>query len=271
MKTSWKKKMKNKGGFTLIELLIVIGLLGALTALILPRLAADRRTAIEDVMHYNVAGTMRTLKQHKTMAGTYPDYLHTGFVQAEASGILPMPGLPRGAGQNLMRGGLGTGRRQLTATEAASLTNAGIANLSVGATGSVAVAALPVVAVNVTAWRSDGEARTTHIDGRSIADWQDSGNYTVIPFYVTPKAVWGKGTGGNQDWTKGNFEVSLDLVGKVTMSTSPYGTDGNGAGQDSVDFPYVTAFFLVDSNDADGVEAARLIGIGGPSGSILNK
>jgi prepilin-type N-terminal cleavage/methylation domain-containing protein len=57
------KTVKTKGGFTLIELLIVIGLLGALTALILPRLAADHEEAMGDVCDYNQAGTVRVLTQ----------------------------------------------------------------------------------------------------------------------------------------------------------------------------------------------------------------
>ncbi|NMA45119.1 MAG: type II secretion system protein GspG, partial [Lentisphaerae bacterium] len=62
-KTRHNRVMRSQ--FTLIELLIVIGLLGALTALILPSLMADREEALGDVCDYNQAGTVRVLKQFK--------------------------------------------------------------------------------------------------------------------------------------------------------------------------------------------------------------
>ncbi|MFW5864150.1 MAG: type II secretion system protein, partial [bacterium] len=53
------KRKNRKSGFTLIEMLVVIGLLGALTALVLPSLTANREEALGDVCDYNQAGTVR--------------------------------------------------------------------------------------------------------------------------------------------------------------------------------------------------------------------
>ena len=294
MKTSWKKKMKNKGGFTLIELLIVIGLLGALTALILPRLAADRVAAIEDIGAYNRAGTFRVLKQHKTIAGVYPSHLHTGYTVSDPTGTgnQAMPGLPQGGGRNLdgswgAASGFGpawTGTRALNATEVESLKKAGMTHVSFGVNGSAEVSTSIRVAdsANFSRWVANQQAgAVSTFDGISVAALEagtyDPGDaYRIVPFYVTPKAQWGVGDGGNQDWTKGNVEIGLDLAGQVPNATKPYGTNGSGANQDSVDFAYVMAFFLVhsDATVADPVNdayAARLIGIGGPSGTVLNK
>ena len=53
----------------IVFLLIVIGLLGALVALILPKLTADREEAMGDVCDYNQAGTVRVLSQYADMFG----------------------------------------------------------------------------------------------------------------------------------------------------------------------------------------------------------
>ena len=58
-KKSNQATRKGRGGFTLIELLIVIGLLAALAALVLPKLSADRKKALAGIDDYNEAGTAR--------------------------------------------------------------------------------------------------------------------------------------------------------------------------------------------------------------------
>ena len=94
-------------GFTLIELLIVIGLLGALTALVLPSLTADREEALGSICDYNQAGTVRTLRQFASMMGHYPNQFHTGLYTETATtkgavgstGV--MPGLPGAQKSNI--------------------------------------------------------------------------------------------------------------------------------------------------------------------------
>ena len=282
------RKKKLQKGFTLIELLIVIGLLGALTSLILPSLSASRRDAIMDTFKYNKAGTFRALKQHQQMIGKYPDNLHTGYT--DAAGTDPMPGLPMGGGKNLAgeRPSQITPpnqvyKRALTATEAASLKAAGITHVSHGA-GSTAVddASPPVVAMNVDRWRSHPSegASAAYIDGRKIGEWEgranpdapvttggNAGPYTVIPLRVTPDVIWAAGEDSSNDWAKGNFEVKIEIEGQANMASKAYG----GAGVDP-DFGYINAFFLVHNDSgASETEPARLIGVGGPSGTVLNQ
>ncbi|MGI6354855.1 MAG: type II secretion system protein [Lentisphaeria bacterium] len=90
---STRQNRVKRSSFTLIELLIVIGLLGALTALILPSLMANREDALGDVCDYNQAGTVRVLKQFYQVYHHYPAGMHTGL-QSGANPTYPMAGLP---------------------------------------------------------------------------------------------------------------------------------------------------------------------------------
>ena len=90
---STRQNRVKRSSFTLIELLIVIGLLGALTALILPSLMANREDALGDVCDYHQAGTVRVLKQFYQVYHHYPAGMHTGL-QSGANPTYPMAGLP---------------------------------------------------------------------------------------------------------------------------------------------------------------------------------
>lgn len=70
--------------------------------------------------------------------------------------------------------------------------------------------------------------------------------------------------GGNDDWTKGNVEIGLDIAGKIPKPTTPWGDQGDAEGD--MDFAYALAYFLVDTDSSDGVEAATLVDVGGPGG-----
>lgn len=160
MKERWKQR--HQRGFTLIELLIVIGLLGALTALVLPSLSAVRTEAISSINSYNVAGPLRFLLQCKQITNNYPTYLHTGYVDSD--GTYAMPGLPYGGGKNLEDRG---GSSVLSETEAESLAEAGITDLCFGPgsdsssypTGAMSIedaTSLPAVAASLGSWRNQG-------------------------------------------------------------------------------------------------------------------
>ncbi len=265
-----KKSLKKESGFTLIELLIVIGLLGGLTVLILPRLAADREEALADICDYNNAGSTRVLKQYFQLFGGYPADLHTGLQGATGTPDA-MNGLP-GAQEDHMVTNIATTRLALSAGQAASLSAAGITSIAfdtgLNTTAVVAdvVVAQAVSATGTNAWLDDA-GDEMQFDGILISDWAtatgtpawDTSPGPVVCLYITPTTNWAAGNGGNQDWTKGAIEYGVDMVGSC-----PIPTEAAGGGE--VAFAYYMAYFKVYN---DGTPA-RLIGSTCPECGVLN-
>jgi prepilin-type N-terminal cleavage/methylation domain-containing protein len=280
-----EKKMKRAAqkGFTLIELLIVIGLLGALTSLILPSLSADREEALGDVCDYNQAGTLRTLQQYYDIYGIFPNNLHIGL-DAAASGD-PMEGLPEAQAVNMVSTGDGyTAPSAITLAQAQSLYAAGITQVSFGTgynlvpigavSGDTIGTVGTVVYPTVAKWEDDeGEAIT--FNGISITDWEkgvDSGvNVSpygepgrVLCFWITPTLDWNNhktnGASVNQDWTKGAVDLKISLPGQCPIPAT------NLDGEDAPDFAYYMAYILAFDNG----DKAVLIGTSCPEDGILN-
>lgn len=76
-----KNKMRTKS-FSLIELLIVIGIMGALAALILPSFSDSETAAKDTACDYNNAGILRYVTMFKATNGVYPSGFHTGASDA---------------------------------------------------------------------------------------------------------------------------------------------------------------------------------------------
>ncbi len=266
--------MKSQGGFTLIELLIVIGLLGALTALILPRLSADREEAMGDVCDYNQAGTVRVLTQYADMFGSFPAGMHNGL-QAASGTPAAMEGLPSQQTEHMVTD-IATTRLVLSTNQAASLAAAGITTVAHGTGYNTANVAADMVVAQACAsdgsnpWNDDGGVEMT-FDGVAISDWATgtagpSWNTTggagpVVCLWVTPTVDWesAQGDGGNTDWTKGAVEYGISMEGKCPIPTQ-------AASGDEVAFAYYMAYFKVFD---DGTEA-RMIGSTCPECGVLN-
>lgn len=169
-----EKKMKKQSGFTLIELLIVIGLLGALTALILPRLTADREEAMGDVCDYNQAGSVRVLTQYNDMFGAYPAGMHNGLEDTTATAVA-IEGLPDAQTGHMVTDIADT-RLALSADQAASLIAAGITTVASGTGYNITTVAADVNVAAACAddgsnpWLDDGGVEMT-FDGIAISDW----------------------------------------------------------------------------------------------------
>jgi prepilin-type N-terminal cleavage/methylation domain-containing protein len=270
-----KKMKKNKqSGFTLIELLIVIGLLGALTALILPRLSADREEAMGDVCDYNQAGSVRVLTQYKDMFGAYPAGMHNGLDGTDAAAEA-IEGLPD-AQEDHMITSIATTRLALSANQAASLAAAGITSVASDTGYNITTVAAGVNVAQACAddgenpWFDDGGVEMT-FDGVAISDWADGtdgpswnvdgGAGPVVCLWITPTVDWesAQGDGGNSDWTKGSVEYGISMEGKCPIPVVP-------ASGDEVSFAYYMAYFKVFN---DGT-AARMIGSTCPECGILN-
>lgn len=123
-------KMKKVGRkcFSLIELLIVIGIMGALAALILPSFSDFETSAKDTACDYNQAGTLRYLNMFKSANGVYPSGFHTGLDSSNAV----LDNLTVAASYNF-----GTASESTNLTEAMteSLQNAGIVSLAYDKSG----------------------------------------------------------------------------------------------------------------------------------------
>jgi prepilin-type N-terminal cleavage/methylation domain-containing protein len=210
-----------KSGFTLIELLIVIGLLAALAAVLLPTLMGDRQTATESICNYNQAGTLRTLRQYEAMtSGKLPSGLHTGL-NSDATSY--MTGMPAGFTRNLS-GAITAYTTTLDSAEQTALSNVGITKLAYGEgnpaqTGDVALGynsvgslTLPVMQVKST-WLDDGDSPYS-FNGKGIDALAAEGYKKVIALFITPTTDWEASE--SQGWVKG-FSVKLDVPGKCPV------------------------------------------------------
>lgn len=82
-----KKAMKQ--GFSLIELMIVVVIIGALTAIIIPQFSASESEALDTGCDASNYGTLKQLINFKSINGVYPSRLHTGY-ETDASGAAIM-------------------------------------------------------------------------------------------------------------------------------------------------------------------------------------
>jgi len=257
-------KKKNQGGFTLIELLIVIGLLGGLVSLVLPRLTADREEAMGDICDYNQAGTVRVLNKYNDLFGSFPADMHNGLDGA-ASGAAAIAGLPEAQSTNMADAGTIVA---LTAGEATSLSKAGVTSICSG-TGlnSTSVAEDVYVSRCTSSWLDDSPAAYT-FDGINISNWEsatgtpswDTSAGRVIVLWIAPTIDWtsAQGDGGNSDWTKGAVEYGISLEGKCPIPTTGIGGDP--------EFSYYMAYFKVYEDGS----AARLLGTSCPECGVMN-
>lgn len=268
MKTKQKMDQNKKGGFTLIELLIVIGLLGALAAMVLPKLSANRGAALANVDDYNAGGTARTLSMFNQLTGQYPDGLHTGLNTNTVSDAWTLSGMPEGMSKTTSSK-VSHAIAALTKEEAASLVAAGMDTVSFDyGLNTTSVTNLPVVlkpSKNAASWKYGSSKTMVTFDGVSLddlidEDGNDTDDYSLVMLYVTPTADWTVENNGNSDWGEGNVTLSMELPAQSTLPTA--NADGG-----AVDFAYYAAWFKVDLL---GKEAAELVGITGTGGSPWN-
>ncbi|MDZ7618226.1 MAG: prepilin-type N-terminal cleavage/methylation domain-containing protein [Patescibacteria group bacterium] len=201
---------KARRGFTLIELLIVIGLLGALTALVLPAMMADREDALGNVCDYNQAGTVRVLKQFQQITGKLPNGMHSGL-QKDAT---PMEGIPSAQSDHFA---LSDTIQTLTADEAKALRDAGVTMIAqdIDLNYLDVQEGTPVV-VCTHDWKTD-EGDDFSFDGLEIAELEARGMSKCVVFWIAPTTAWDAPSEANKDWGGGKVSVGMDLVGKCPV------------------------------------------------------
>jgi type IV pilus assembly protein PilA len=262
----FKKSKQLRRNFSLIELLIVIGIMGALTALILPQFQNAEDNAKDSACDYNNSGTLRFVTMFKAANGVYPTGFHTGmdganvFTVGEGDtdyGVDPTAANMSGMTTKAALTDAGDG----TAEYLTSMKESGIVTLASGTGEATDIASVPVcqIASTDSAWSEDssgGTVATTNIvtfGGKTLPELaaangikQGDGAGVIVPLFVASTVDWEKAY--KADGTeKGDSYVNIALEGKC-----PWPADGK--------FRYYICFFKAY---ADGTPA-KLVGTACP-------
>lgn len=284
--------------FSLIELLIVIGIMGALAALILPHFSDSESSAKDAVCDYNQAGTLRYLNMFKAANGVYPSGFHTGL--AEDGSVLD--NLTVAATHNFTNAST---LHNLTETEIKSLTNAGIvklaydktglaSNLSAGEENEGTVTGASVVrTVNTGSpyWTeemtADGTVNATGaaltFRGASLSDIAALGAATTYDSATFTNTTIPVGAAGNFRSSSEPSFVIVPMFVAPTVDWDHYYTDGENDSKISIALAgkcpwgdagtaryYITFFKVYTAAKANGdIPAAKLLATSCPDCGIL--
>jgi prepilin-type N-terminal cleavage/methylation domain-containing protein len=221
-------------GFTLIELLIVIGLLAALAAVMLPSMMGSKEEALAGLDKYNAAGSLRTLRQYEVITGNLPNGLHSGLTDSYALMSNVTAAYRKNAADSI---------EVLTDEDVEALGSIGITDFAYGIGDSTKVtredvfgyeslkAGSSVVVVN-TNWKDEDGTPIT-FNGKGIDALNAEGYSKIINVFLAPTADWSaKGTG----WVKG-FSVGMDIPGTCPIV-------------DEDEFNYYTVFIGIKNGSA---------------------
>ena len=261
--------------FSLIELLIVVAIIGALTALILPQFDVSEAEAKDAGCDYSQYGTMRTLTQFRSLNGVYPTGWHTGLeaatspdVKTGLMGILSSAKMPEITAGNIDKG---SSISKLTQNEINSLAAAGIGSLGFGYGEEAVKPTTDTTVVRMDKqWFEDssfdwaakagtiGTATPVTFNGRDYAKLKakyiTNGNYSgFIVLFASPTVDWENYyTGGDLDAPTAS-KVSVAQEGKCPWVKDIFG--------------YYIGYFAVDGVNST---KAKLIGTTCPECGPLN-
>jgi len=291
----YKTRQTVRKSFSLIELLIVIAIMGALAALILPAFSDSETQAKDTACDYNNAGTLRYVTMFKAANGVYPSGFHTGMNAATGDVTVQTKDendADKDAMATVTAGNMTGATEALDAAYIASLQNAGIAQLAYGkeAAEDIANAAVTPRAISGD-WSDSMNADGTHktitdggealtLKGVPLSTWVSAGNKELGADDGAGGTV---ALDGDEKRCRKADEPSFKIVPLFAASTIdwekayPY----NSASQDSKvsvamegkcpwldagTFRYYICFFKAYS---DGT-AAKLIGTACPECGILD-
>ena len=261
-------------GFSLIELMIVVVILGALVAIIIPQFNQSESEAKDTGCDASNYGTLRQMVNFRSINGVYPSRLHTGF-ESDASSAVGMgygSGAEGGKLAPVTYSNLVGSSSWVTLDEkqAASLAQAGIVKLAYGGFGSGQDASFVSttngvhVATVTDSWLEDHDDLTTKVtvNGVELKDYIHSDPYDltstedgiVVPLIAAPTAEF------DHYYLNGSTSAQYDSkVGIGQVGACPWVEKG-------AEFPFYVCFFKVHD---DGT-AAKLIGTACPECGSLN-
>ncbi len=253
-----KKNKQSKQGFTLVELLIVVALLGALAALMLPSFKANRVKAMEATCDYNQASTIKTLLDNYSLSGALPNKLHNGLtnatVAATADNVMALPEFTQ---DNMVDN---TSAHTLTETEADSLNAAGLTEYVYGDASTVEALTNGVSVLVLDGWTDDAEEDVT-FDGLDEDAWEGTSGEAdegiIIPMFVSQATDWSSSS--DNDWgVATDSSISVKKAGSCLVPID-------------ADFSYYIAYIKAFSNTVDDeAQAAILVGTSCPECGITN-
>lgn len=154
----------------------------------------------------------------------------------------------------------------LTDDHVASLSLAGISQVAYGVGLNTQALAVDDVLIRVASgWNNDGgdpysfDGIPVHGANSWVSGFGDEAPGIVVALFIAPTTNWEGGNGGAGDWTKGNVQLGIDLVGSCPIATE--GIDGEP------DYAYYMAMFKVYN---DWTIPAKLIGFSCPEDGIIN-
>lgn len=256
-----------RSNFSLIELLIVIGIMGILTALILPQFSAVESDSKDTGCDYNNAGTLRYVTMFKSANGKYPTGFHTGLKDASGteyttsdSAIDPTYTNVADNSSPAALANAGTGSGEYLD----SLLNAGIVSLAYGsemAQPLVGTGAASIAVIDISGnWYEDAPDGTDDVlmfKGSTFKQWIDGDGPDgtagkLIALYAAPTMDW------DAYYDEDGNEIDESKIGVALPGKCPCPEDGK--------LRYYMCFFKVYPDGS----AAKLIGTACPECGTLN-
>ncbi|MBN2642010.1 MAG: type II secretion system protein [Victivallales bacterium] len=264
----FKKIKRLRKNFSLIELLIVIGIMGALTALILPQFQSAEEDAKDTGCDYNNSGTLRYVSMFKAVNGVYPSGFHTGLGGTAAASTVygtddDDPGIDPTCA-NLTEACSIALLDDTTNKYLTSMKKAGIVKVAVADEAAADIDGVQVATITGNWFEDnvggtgDNPTDTLTFQGKSFTEWMAAGTAPdgkdgiLVPLFAATTMDWDNYYNENGD-AVGESKVSIALPGKC-----PWPEDGK--------LRFYICFFKAY---ADG-SPAKLIGTACPECGTLN-
>lgn len=264
-----KKHAYVKKYFSLIELLIVIAIIGALSAMIIPAFSNSEKDSKESADAYNNRGILRYIHMFKDANGYYPSGFHTGLDTSNATLTALSEVILGEDGEDSA-----FSVSELTDVDSAkyitSLKEAGINYLSAGDVSEATVTPLKDSTSTVSVLKVDPTALGEELvfNGKKLSAYlkplqfemgEHEDNGIIVALFVTPNIDWETVYSGgyHQHEDHGHFESRT--ASKIALKNTPV------ANVSDADFKYFVCFFKLNNNG----DAAQLIGITSPELTVV--